>query len=388
MNAQPEQLRPRLERYRGFLAQDPENAGLAGEVADLHLHLGEFAEARQVLEKALASHPGHPQLLNTLASVAIASNQPVEAAKILQDLLQGGHDNPIIRYNLAYALVLGRHYTEARDILLPVVDDPRAPEAPVLLARCLHYLGDLDEAIERLTAFAARHPNHGEALGILSLLHLDAMHADAARTAAEQALRANADDLGALVTLGSLSLETQDDATATGYFEHALRRHPRSGRAWSGLGLAAMLRLDLDKAIEQLRHAVEHMPDHIGTWHALAWCQLMKNDIDGAKTSFERSMEIDRNFGETHGGLAVIAVLQNRPQDAEGHLKRALRLNPVSFAARFAQSLMAARNDPAKAREIMDGILASSLAPGMEPLRDIIKRNILKHQPKRPESGP
>ena len=35
--------------------------------------------------------------------------------------------------------------------------------APVLYARLLHHLGELDEAIERLTAFVEKHPEHGEA---------------------------------------------------------------------------------------------------------------------------------------------------------------------------------------------------------------------------------
>lgn len=388
MNAPTEDLQARLERFSAFLAQDPGNANLAKEVADLRLRLGQFAEARELLQQALQQNPGHPALLGTLASVAMATNQPDEAIRILQELLQAGHDHPVTRYNLAYALALARRPAEAREILLPVVDDPQIPEAPVLLARCLHHIGELDEAIQRLNDFVAKHPGHAEALGMLSLLNLDALQVEAARTAAEQALKTNPNDLGGLVTMGSLALETQDDQTAGGYFERAVERHPQSGRAWSGMGLTTMLKLDLPKAIEQLKQAVHYLPNHIGTWHALAWCQLMANDIDGAKHSFEQSMEIDRSFGETHGGLAVVAVLQNRPADADQAIKRAMRLNPESFAGRFAQSLLLNKSDPAKAQELLKSIFAARVGVDGQTLQDILRRNIGQRQAGAKKPGP
>jgi len=83
----------------------------------------------------------------------------------------------------------------------------------------------------------------------------------------------------------------------------------------------------------------------------LAWCQIVKNDFVAAEASFNRSMEIDRNFGETHGGLAVVHVMQNRIDIAEPEIKRALRLNPQSFAARFAQSLLAHKPTRRKPRK-------------------------------------
>ena len=380
MNAQAEDIPARLQRYSAFLAQDPGNAGLANEVASLRLRLGEFAEARALLQDALTRNPGHPALLGTLASVAMAANQPDEAIGILQGLLAAGHDHPVARYNLAYALALARRFAEAHATLLPVVDDPQIPEAPVLLARCLHHLGELDEAIRRLNAFTAKHPDHAEALGMLSLLNLDALQVEAARKAAEQALKTNPNDLGGLVTMGSLALETQDDQTAGSFFERAVERHPHSGRAWSGMGLTTMLKLDLPKAIGQLEQAVRYMPNHIGTWHALAWCQLMANDLEGAKRSFEQSMEIDRSFGETHGGLAVVAVMQNRPADAEQAIKRAMRLNPESFAGRFAQSLLLNKSDPAKAQELLKSIFAARVSVDGQTLQEILRRNISQRQ--------
>src|SRR5712691_11601461 len=50
-----EELRARLQRYREFLKGDSANPSLALEVAELHLRLGELAQAESVLATALAS---------------------------------------------------------------------------------------------------------------------------------------------------------------------------------------------------------------------------------------------------------------------------------------------------------------------------------------------
>jgi tetratricopeptide (TPR) repeat protein len=375
------ELQSQLDRFAGYLAQDPDNPDLANEVGQAHLRLGHFSEARDVLVRALTSHPVHPALRSTMASVAMASGQADEAIEILRGLIEGGYDHPVNRYNLAYALLYARRFAEARDQLMTVVDDPAIPEAPVLLARCLHHLGEMDEAIERLTSFLAKNPGHSDALGTLSLLQLDSMHTQDARCCAEQAIQLNPNDLNALLTLGTLALETQDDKVSTEHFEHVLRRHPKSGRAWSGLGLATMLRLDLPKAMEQLRQAVIHMPDHIGTWHALAWCQITANDLEGAKQSFEKSMEIDRSFAETHGGLAVIAALQNRVDEAQKLIKIALRLDPNSYAGRFAETLLQGKTDPAKAQAEIQKMLAAPLPGSTETLQHALQQYMRRATP-------
>jgi uncharacterized protein HemY len=66
---------------------------------------------------------------------------------------------------------------------------------------------------------------------VAALIHLYASHPERARETAEPALRGSADDLGALVTLGSLALDKQDQAAANDYFTRATERHPASGRA-------------------------------------------------------------------------------------------------------------------------------------------------------------
>jgi hypothetical protein len=74
---------------------------------------------------------------------------------------------------------------------------------------------------------------------------------------------------------------------------------------------------------------------------------------------------LDRNFGESHGGLAVVQVIQNELDEAERSIKRALRLNPMSFSALYAQSLLEDKkgNKPAAEKQMKD-IFDAKLAGG------------------------
>lgn len=66
-------------------------------------------------------------------------------------------------------------------------------------------------------------------------------------------------------------------------------------------------------------------------------------DVGAAHAAFEKALAIDRNFGETHGGLAIVAALQGREADAHLGIKRALRLDPQALSPRYADMVLLRR---------------------------------------------
>jgi len=136
-----------------------------------------------------------------------------------------------------------------------------------------------------------------------------------------------------------------------------------------------MLRNDLPRAHEVLDHAVRAMPDHIGTWHALAWTQLLQGDSDAAEASYRNAYALDRNFGDTHGGLALIDALRGDFDSAEQGIKRALRLDPNAITARYAQTLvMEGRGDTASSETLMGELLRSGGSVSPVPVREFAAR--------------
>jgi len=107
----------------------------------------------------------------------------------------------------------------------------------------------------------------------------------------------------------------------------------------------------------------------------------------GAEAAFNKSLEIDRNFGETHGGLAVIALLRGARAEAERLAEISLRLDRQSFAGHFAQSLLLAQQGKeAVAQEIVGKMLDSAM-PGGQSLRAQLATLAQKKAGRRPTQG-
>jgi len=77
---------------------------------------------------------------------------------------------------------------------------------------------------------------------------------------------------------------------------------------------------------------------------------------------------LDRNFAETHGGLASVAALRGETAAAERGIKVALGLNSGCLSAQFARSVLMARSgDAAGAAQLIKGKLRA-LAPNDDSL--------------------
>jgi Flp pilus assembly protein TadD len=332
----------RLERLRDFLKADAGNPRLLAEVFDLSLATGQREEARATLGEALRLFPGDPHFLFRRATYCIAERRLDEAEAALRELMSREPASPSVAYNLAYVRVLQGRFEDAVGILRGIADSPDAPpEAAALLVHALHHLGDLEGAKAAARAGLSVHGADAGLLAVSSLALWDQGDIDDAKRLAEDALARDPTAMAALVTRGSIALGDRDVAGAKAQFARALELNAGDGRSWSGLGLASLLAQDFDAALDQLTKAVKYMPEHIGTWHALGWCHIVGGRWKEADECFVRALALDRNFAESHGGLAVVAALSGRADAAGASVQRALKLDPGCLSARYAQALLA-----------------------------------------------
>lgn len=179
-----------------------------------------------------------------------------------------------------------------------------------------------------------------EAFGVASLLAFDAGLMAEASAWPGTALAQDPCQFEALVASGSAHLATRDADGAAQALERALELNPVDGRTWSARATASMLQMDLPLAQQQYETAVACLPDHIGTWHGLAWCRLMRKDVAGARQALERALDVDRNVGESHGGLGVVLAMEGKTAEAQEAIARATRLDPANLSARYAQAVL------------------------------------------------
>lgn len=373
----------RLIQLRDFHRHDPDNDLIVIDLVDEMLCRGLLGEAQAVLEALAPARQAKPEFLFRIGRCALSRGDFDEAAKALQSCVATGGDVPAVRHDLAFALLGAKQLDEAERVLAPVlVHSVDQPYIGILHARLLQHRRQYEAAAAIVQAIVDAHPLNSEAWGLLAMVRLDMVDVDSARHAATSALSVDAEQSDALTVLATLALWAHDPQASFNAFSHVLSGQPRAGRALSGAGESLMLMGDIVGARAFLDRAVIAMPNHIGTWHALAWCDLLQGDIDHAQACFQEAFDLDRNFGETHGGFALIHALLGQTEDARQAIKRALRLDTNSRNARYAQSLLwSAEGREREAAALVDGILAEAGVNTAQRPVDFIKQLQARLQP-------
>lgn len=374
----------RLEKLLGFLQVDTDNFALLSDAADLSMQLGDFAVAKNLVKRALTLQPQDPLARYRTAVILLSERKPEDSVAITQALLEEGHLHAAVRFEHARSLVMLGRFDEAEPIfagLLPEAASFR--ELPQLYIRTLHHLGKVDEAIAFASKYMNDHPEDGSVQGMLSLLHLDNNDIAQAAELSAKALERAPNNMDALLTAGSVALAYENETDAKTYFDKAIAIYGNSGRAWAGLGLVNMLAMDLPAARNDFERAVEFMPTHLGSQNALAWIQILQRDYAAAKKTLQASLDIDRTFGETHGGLAVLAAVEGDWDNAKRLAEMAVRLQPESFSGRFAQSLiMTHRGHPERAQAMVETVFKNFQVAGGGTLNDALRRFVVRQQNK------
>lgn len=370
---------PRLSRLLGFLRQDPQNLVLLRDAADEAMKGGQWQQARELVSQALALAPQDPSSRYRMAVILSQQGEASSALTYTQALIDEGESHEAVLYQHACALVLVGQHVEAA----PLLDGLQAhadhfPEFHYFHIRALHAVGRLDEAI----AVASSLQEDPIAQGMLSLLYTDSDSMDEGQALARQVLARDPDNVDALLAAGTGLMAMERSDAALPAFEQVLRRHPDSGRAWMGIGLARLSVGDTAGARAALERTVALLPSHLGSWNALAWVQMIQEDHAGAARTLDAALKVNRNFGETHGTLAVLKAAQQEWKDAEHHAEIAVRLQPESFAGRFAQTLVLEhRGHPKQAAFLLEQMMRNYSAPAGGNLIDVVQRYAARRRP-------
>jgi tetratricopeptide (TPR) repeat protein len=342
-----------LERTERYLESDPDNTLLLLKALDLCLYLGNVEAARRHADAALRVLPADPYIQHSHGNVLVAQGKLDEAALVFETLLQREGDMNIA-FNLAYVRYRQRRFEQAQAALRKYIDsDDVSARAVTLFVRVLHHLGEFAEALDVVQRQMVRCAGDPEFLSAASLLLFDDDQLEEAQRLSSKALSSGARPLEALVVAGSIALGRDDAQAAAALFNEALTISPGDGRSWAGLGMASLLAGDSATAKKQLERAVVNLPTHIGTLHALGWCHITGGALNDAEQTFQKALALDRNFAESHGGLAVVSALQGKHTEAQEGVQRALRLDPESLSVRYAEMVMSGVvNDPVKFRKL------------------------------------
>lgn len=371
-----------LDRLQGYLRDNPDNWSLRAETFDAALAAGKRETARAQVQYALKAHPNDGAWRHRGAVLLLAESQFAQAQAAFEALIAGGHVDPVIHYNRAYALFAQGQLEAARDAVTPLLNlsGEGTAVAWVLWLRCQHRLGQLDDALGALAQTAGR-VHSADEWGVASLIAIDAARMDDARAWSERALRERPDQLEALAAQGTIAMGDQDAEGAIGLFRRALHVNPGDGRSWSGLAFALMLQKSFPAALEAFQKAVSALPEDKVTWNGFGWCRFVSKQLEAAVECFERALRIDRTFAEAHGAFAATLARLGRTEEAKSEIELALRLDPKGLAARYAQAVLSGEaDDPRAFLRLSRRLLSQRLTgPGRKPdetLADVVLKGI------------
>ena len=363
----------RLALLETYLRQDPGNESLRAEFIDQLIQAGRFDDAQVHAETALRLSPGDAPSRYRLAVIEHHSNRLQEARDLLAGLVADGVVEPAVRFELA-RVQSARNELDACAQTLRALAEQELPEflaaqVALLHVRLLHRQGDLEGAVAHAERFLKAAPDSPEVTAALATLYLDGQRVQDAAALYQRAEAAGPLNSEMLAAGGFVALDAADLAAAQQRFEHSLSISPGLGRSLLGLGLVHAAAGRLGPATTALGEATRSMPTHLGSWHALAWMQLLGKDVDAAERSFNEALAVDRTFGDTHGGLAIVAALRGDRATAEGHIRTGQRLDRRSLNVGLASTLL--RHGTMNTPEFLDSALemlekqALSRNPGM-----------------------
>lgn len=380
----------RLDRLEGYLKADPGNSQLLAEAFDLSLQCRQWDRA--------AFHLGHGQALQADAlswrlkegDLLLAQElylQATAALQVLQNVDQAPPEfTAVVLHNLAYIEFKQGRYTECVSGLADYMENFTGaalalPEGAggaagaslpwqllqQLWLRSLHRTAELHRACNWAREAEKAQGLDAGAAAIASLIAIDAGDSASAQRWAGMALQHSQlqKPPGLLpaevfVTQSTLALGARKADDAIAWADQALQLNHSDGRAWSGRAFAFLLKGDLKRARQDFVRALQGMPGHIGTWHGQGWAELLDHDLEAAQASFSTALEMDRNFAESHGGMAVVLALKQQTQEARQHAERAVGLDKNNLSGRYAEALLNGEvKDEVAIRKLAQRLLAS-----------------------------
>jgi tetratricopeptide (TPR) repeat protein len=388
----------RLNLLEGYLKEDPSNAQLLIDLFEYSLAHGQWDRAYGYLAKgrALASE----QLAWALKEGDFWTAQG-DYAKAREVLLQMGQpDAPpqgfteVLLHNLAYLDFKQKKYAECVALLSPTLDkladvamepERQAPGIQVaalqtLWLRALHHDGQITRACQWATQANTKWCLSAQAAGVASLIAIDATQFVLAKVWVDLCIRGLQDSglvdavpLEAYVACSSLALANKDGLAAVQWANQALQLNALDGRALSARALGLVLVGDIPFALRDFASAIDYMPGHIGTRIGQAWAFIQGQDLPSAEKSFQQALALNRNFAESHGGLAVALALQQKVDAAKEHIELAMRLDKRNLSARYAQAILSGDvGNVESLNRLAKSLLSGKLMPFGGEMADIV----------------
>jgi predicted O-linked N-acetylglucosamine transferase (SPINDLY family) len=332
------------------------------QAKERHLAL-DFAAARMLYERVLASQPGDTDVMFRLAVLEYQLVAYDASLVWLDAALAHAPDDARCHHVRGLVLAAIGGFSDAIAAYRRALDlNPRSSDVLFSLAVALQASSDHAGAIEAYAAVLALEPSHVAALSNLGNCHRQAGSIELAESAYRRALALNGDDETALTNLGTLMQTRGQLDEAIAMLRDAVRVAPNSPCALLNLGVALHQHGDFEQAAASLtrvieldpsfpeaaynlanvfqslgrprdalphyRRAIDQAPAHADAYNNLGNVFVELGEIESAAHAFETAIRLRPDFVAAYNNAATLMRSHGRFDAAEAHLRKALSIDP------------------------------------------------------------
>ena len=297
---------------------DPKDRNARFVVASFYLVNRQYDKAEEAYKALAALEPDKPESQAVLADFYSVINRSDEAVRIYNDILAKSPDYLQGRYRLAEILLTRNDAAGANTQLEEAFKrDKHDREALLLRARMKAQRGqpdDLKSAIEDLKDVLNQEPNSRTGLYFMAQVNFTLGMMDQARAFASDLEKNYPDYLPAKLMQLQLAAATGDQKGATTLANDLLSR--------------------LDKTLPDRDNSAQLLAEiREKTLLTRGSSQLQLRNIAGARQDFEAAKGIAPRDPIVYNSLALVALVENKPQDAISSFESALNVDATNFDA-------------------------------------------------------
>lgn len=319
------------------------------------LNTGEYRAAEAAFRETLRLSPQHPRAQVQLGNALLAqareghTGKMREAAEAYTRALARSGNDPVLRFNLAFALARTGDESGSLEQYREVVRlAPDFPRGHFFLGITLFQLGRWDEAASPLREAMARGQKDFFAHYYLGSALLKVGDQEGARRHLSKAVQLDPQHPGAHFQLAALHRAAGERTRATQELRAFRDLTARQEAEWRADALEQAARRslqqgDLAQGISALRQAFEGRPS-VSAARNLALAYLQQGKPADARSLLEKSLELAPQDGPTHNYLGLLEAQENNFLLAEQYFEQAARFDPALVDALYNAGVAAARS--------------------------------------------
>lgn len=310
------------EACRDYLKQNPGCADHLRLLSHALMKQERLPEAEAQLRFALAMNPEFPQLHEDLGSVLAMQSRFDEAIPELERAIQLQPALPLAHKKLGQALAAAGRGLEADDAFKIYIDSD--PDRARIIEGVEHQReGRFDEALLAFREVLRRNPNSVNAMRHLAVVYWqEEKRPDDAEALLRRATEIAPDFTGALLTLGSLLLDTGKHMDAISVYQTATELEPKNAETWGGLGNAYGRAMYPEKAVKAFKRSIRLNPNvprvHSAYGHELKTI----GDQESALREFRTAIRARPQFGEVYWTMANLKIFNFEDHEVETMLQQ------------------------------------------------------------------